>query len=47
MPRLRLLFVAATYPLFDRLDGWLCGHGNRTGARDAVGWTLLAVKGEP
>jgi SAM-dependent methyltransferase len=43
-PKTRWVFVAATYGLFDRLDGWLCGHGNRSGIRDAVGWTLLAVK---
>ena len=43
-PTLRILFVAATYALFERLDGWLCGHGNRPGVRDAVGWTLLGVK---
>jgi SAM-dependent methyltransferase len=43
-PKVRWTFVAATYGLFDWLDGWLCGHGNRPGVRDAVGWTLLAVK---
>jgi SAM-dependent methyltransferase len=43
-PRLRVLFVAATYALFEGLDRWLCGHGNRPGVRDAVGWTLLGTK---
>ncbi len=43
-PKARWAVVAATYGLFDWLDGWLFGHGNRPGARDAVGWSLLAVK---
>jgi SAM-dependent methyltransferase len=43
-PRLRMLFVAAAYALFDRLDRWYCDHGNRPGVRDAVGWTLLGTK---
>jgi hypothetical protein len=39
-----MLFVAAAYALFDRLDRWYCDHGNRPGVRDAVGWTLLGTK---
>jgi len=43
-PGFRLLFVAAAYALFERLDRWSCDHGNRPGTRDAVGWTLLGAK---
>lgn len=43
-PRSRLAFVAATYRLFDALDGRLCGHGNRPGVVDAVGWAVVAAK---
>jgi len=38
------LLVDLTYAAFDRLDGWLTGHGNGAGARDAVGWAILAER---
>lgn len=42
--RVRLPFVDLTYAVFDRIDGWTTGHGNRDDARDAVGWAMLAVR---
>jgi SAM-dependent methyltransferase len=43
-PKLRILFVGLTHRLFDWLDGRVCGHGNRPGARDALGWALVATR---
>ena len=43
-PRARLAFVALAHRLFDWLDGRLCGHGNREGVRDAVGWAVVAAR---
>ena len=40
----RLAFVALMHRVFDRLDGWVSGHGTRPGTHDAVGWAMLAVK---
>lgn len=45
-PKTRLIFVALTHRVFDLLDGWFCGHGNREGVRDALGWAVLAIKKE-
>ncbi len=42
--KLRVAFVALTYRLFDWLDGWTTGHGNRAGAHDAVGWAVVATR---
>ncbi len=43
-PKTRLAFVALLHRVFDRLDGWVSGHGTRPGTHDAVGWAMLAVK---
>jgi SAM-dependent methyltransferase len=40
----RVAFVGLTYALFDWLDGRIGGHGNAPGARDAVGWAVLATR---
>ena len=43
-PKTRVAFVALTYRVFDWLDRRACGHGNRKGSRDAVGWAVVAVR---
>lgn len=42
--KLRLPFTALAYAAFDRLDARLFDHGDRPGARDALGWAVLATR---